>query len=188
MDMEIAIEMLSNYKDKKPSEIAEALDVLYQKFGSNKAVGQEIGKSSFFVESRRKILKLPMGILWKIDEGQIGIRQGGDISRLKKEEDQWLLALVVIETENLGQEECNSVVNLVLQSDKSIEEALRIISGISFDGLIEPLFIPMKFDVRLSVCKIAWEQNKEWEDYCYQFFRESIVDPSHEDVSEASEP
>ena len=84
MDTNIAKELLTAENARKPSEIAEAVDILYQELGTYQAIAQEVGRSDKFWGVRHRIFQLPVGIQWKIDEGQIGIEQGYQISRLKE--------------------------------------------------------------------------------------------------------
>lgn len=173
MKVETAEEILSAYDERKPSEIGNAVDIFYKELGTYKAIAQQFGRSEGFWSVRHRIYQLPAGIRWKVDEGQISIDQSYHISRLEDDEDQWLLAMVIIETKNLTATECGNVVNLVLKEDKSIREALSISAGIRFDK-VQPLVLPLKFDIRLAICKRAWGQGQEWKDLVYQSILQSI--------------
>lgn len=173
MDINTARELLTTKDARKPSEIAEAVDVLYQELGTYQAIAREIGRSDKFWGVRHRIFRLPAGIQWKIDEGRIGIEQGSQISRLKDEEDQWLLAVAIIEAKDLTAEECKNVVNLVLNEGKSIRDALGVLAGIRFDK-IQPIVFPLGFDIRLEICKVAWARSQEWADFCYQLILQGI--------------
>lgn len=173
MNPKTARKIIAAHTENKPSEIAEAVDVLYQEFGTYQAITQEIGRSDKFWIMRHRIFKLPSGIRWKIDEGQISIGQGYQIARLKSEEDQWLLAIAIIEARSLTAKECQKVVTLVLSEDKSMVDSLRILADIRFDE-IQPLSLPLGSDVWISICKIAWERDQKWEDLCYQFVRQGV--------------
>ena len=72
MNLKTAKETIAAHTQSKPSEIAKAVDALYQEFGTYQAITQEIGKSDKFWIMRHRISQLPIGIRWKIDEGQIG--------------------------------------------------------------------------------------------------------------------
>ena len=173
MDTETARVILGSYAGKKPSEIGNAVDVLYPGFGTYKAIAAEFGRSDSFWSVRHRLFQLPVGIRWKIDEGQISMEQGIEISRLKNEEEQWLLAFTITETQNLTAKECQNVVNLVLKEEKSIREALGVSAGIRFDK-IQPLLLPLGFDIRLAICKRAWARCQEWEDLIYQLILQGI--------------
>ena len=173
MNINAARELLTAKDARKPSEIAEAVDVLYRELGTYQAIAQQVGKSDKFWGSRHRIFQLPAGIRWKIDEGKIGIEQGYQISRLRNEEDQWLLAVAIIETKDLTAEECKNVVNLVLNEGESIRDAFSVLAGIRFDK-IEPLVFPLGFDIRLEICKVAWTRSQEWADFCYQLILQGI--------------
>ncbi len=172
MDVEIAREYLTAPKGKKTSEIGEAVDVLYREYSSYKAIAQKLKVSPSFLSSRHRIFQLPKGIQWKIDQEQISIRQSHQISRLKSEDDQWLLAFVILE-EELAVNECKNVVDIVVKQNKSIRDALSISTGVRFDK-IQPLLLPIRFDLRLAICRSAWSQGKDWADLCYQLIRQGI--------------
>lgn len=173
MDATTAREHLSAPEGKLPCEIGEAVDVLYGEYGSYEALALQFGKSKKFCGTRHRLFQLPEGIRWKIDERQIGIEQGYQISRLTSDEDQWVLALAIIEAEDLTAKECQNVVNLVLNQEKSIRDALSVSAGIRFDK-IQPLLLPLGFDIRLSICKIAWKQCQNWEDLGYRLILQGI--------------
>ena len=173
MDANTAREILGNYVGRLPSEIGNAIDVLYQELNTYKAIAQQFGRSEGFWSVRHRIYQLPAGIRWKIDEGQISIEQSYQISRLKNDEDQWLLAMAIIETENLTASECENVVSLVLKESKSMQDALSVSAGIRSDN-VQPLLLPLGFDIRLAVCKRAWGRCQEWEDFIYQSILQSI--------------
>ena len=173
MNLKKAKEIIAEHPQRKPSEITEAVDVLYQEFGTYQALTQEMGKSDKFWIMRHRIFQLPGGIRWQIDEGHIGIGQGYQIARLKREEDQWLLAIVIIETRCLTTKECRKVVNLVLNEEKSIIDSLSILADIHFDE-IQPLSLPLGSDIWIEICKIAWTRRQKWEDLCYQLVRQGV--------------
>jgi len=173
MDANTAREILAAHAERKPSEIGRAVDVLFKEFGTYKAIAQQFGRSDKFWSVRHRIFQLPVGIAWKIDERQIGIKQGEEIWRLKDEEDRWLLAIAIIEAKDLSAKECENVVNLVLKEDKSIREALSVSAGIRFDKT-HSLLLPLSFDIRLAVCKRSWNQREDWANLCYQLICQGI--------------
>ncbi len=173
MDIEIARKIVCAHDEKKLSEVAKAVDVLYQAFGTYQSITREMGKSDKFWIIRHRIFQLPAGILWKVDEGHIGIEQAYQITRLKQEEDQWVLAIAIVEAKGLTGKECRKVVNLVLKGGKSIMDSLRVLVGIRFDK-IQPLLLPLGTDVWIAICKIAWAQRQRWEDLCYQLVLQGI--------------
>ena len=124
------------------------------------------------MSSRHHIFQLPKGIQWKIDQEQIGIGQGYEISRLENEDDQWLLALAVVE-QDLKATECANVVNIVLRQEGSIRDALSISTGVRFDEG-KPLMLIIRPDLWIPMSRAAWGQCKNWEDLCYQLIRQGI--------------
>ena len=173
MDIETARGIIDAHDQNKPSKIVKAVDILYQELGTYQSITQEIGKSDKFWIVRHRISQLPVGILWKIDEGDIGIEQAYQITRLKQEKDQWVLAIAIIESKELGAKECSRVVNLVLNEGTSIMDALRILAGIHFDE-IQPVLLSLGSDIWIDICKIAWAQGQKWEDLCYQLVLQGI--------------
>lgn len=173
MDLKTAKKIITAPDENKPSELAKAVDVLYQEFGTYQSITQEIGRSDKFWIMRHRICQLPVGIQWKIDEGQIGIEQGYQISRLKQEEDQWLLAIAIIEMEGLTAKECGRVVNFVLKEGKSIRDSLSVLADIRFDK-IQQLLLPLGSEIWLAICKIAWARCQKWEELCYQLVLQGI--------------
>ena len=173
IDIETARKIVCARDKKKLSEVAKAVDVLYQAFGTYQSITREMGKLDKFWIVRHRISQLPAGILWKVDEGHIGIEQAYQITRLKQEENQWVLAIAIIEAKGLTGKECRRVVNLVLKEGKSIMDSLRILVGIRFDK-IQPLLLSLGTDVWISICKIAWSQRQRWEEFCYQLVLQGI--------------
>ncbi len=173
IDEKIAREGLEANVEKKPSEIAEAIDVLYEKFGTYQEIAKQVNCSDRFLSTRHRIFKLPTGIRWEIDKRQISIEQAYQISRLHKVEDQWILAMVIIEAKNLTTKECTNVVNLVLNEKKSLKDVLSVSAGVRFDN-IQPLLLPLGFDLRLAICKLAWDRYLNWEDLAYQLILQGL--------------
>ena len=104
MNEQEAIDCLIVANDRKSSEVGEAVDVLYRLHGTYEKVAQqlELNIPDYVLGRMHRIYRLPKGILWKVDEGQIGITQAALITRLKDEEAQWLLAITVVEKEVAG--------------------------------------------------------------------------------------
>ena len=173
MDVKTAIEYLTSPAKRKASEIGKAVDVLYQEYHTYKAISQQlVGISPNFLSKRHGVFQLPEGIQWKIDEGYIGKEQGYQISRLKEEDDQWLLAFTVVE-EKLSTKECEDVLNGVLTQNRSLKEALSISTGCRFDK-IQPLLLPIGFDIWFAISRVAWNQKEKWEDLCYRLIRQGL--------------
>ena len=177
MDKDTARGHLTDPQGKKPSEIGEAVDVLRPDYRSYKEMArdfQNIGEK--ILARRHRIFQLPKGIRWKIDEAQIPMKHGEQISRLKNEDDQWLLAFAIVE-EKLELEACSNVVTRVLKHNDSIRDALRASAGVQCDK-ITSLLLPLGFDIRLAIAQHAWNRNKALQDFCYDKIRQdSDTDP-----------
>lgn len=176
MNEQSAIECLNVYKNLKPSEVGRAVDVLYRLHGTYEKVAQqlEVVIPDSSLGRMHRIFKLPKGILWKVDEGQIGYTQAAQITRLEEEESQWLLAITIVE-KKLRANECQNVVNLVLKEGWSIKDALSAVTGVHFDEISPPtLLLPVGVDFWFALIRASWVQSKDWQDLCYQLIREGV--------------
>ena len=166
MDKDTAREYLTDPQGRKPSEIGEAVDVLYADYGSYQGMArafQKVGEKA--LSARRRIFQLPKGIRWKVDEGQISITNALQIARLRDENAQWLLAFAIVE-EQLEADVCSNVVNRVLKYADSISDALSASAGVQCDK-VTSLLLPLGFDIRLAIAQNAWNRSQELQDYCY---------------------
>ena len=175
MNEQDAIDFLTAIEDKKPSEIGEAIDALHQIHGAYKKIAQQLPMMSDSVLGQRhRISQLPKGILWKVDEGQIGITHAAQITRLKDENAQWLLAITIVE-KNLHANECEKVVNLILKEGWTIQDALGTVTGIRFEEISPPLLmLPISVDFWFALIRASWGKRKDWQDLCYQLIREGV--------------
>ena len=174
MEATYATAYLSDTEGKTPSELGEAVDVLYQEYRTYEQIAQQLPVSSNFLRSRHRIFQLPKGIRWKVDQGEIGITQADQITRLRDEEAQWLLAITAIE-KNLKAAECESVVNLVLKEKWSIRNALSAVNGVRFEEISPPvLLLPIGVDFWFALIRASWGEGKDWQDLCYQLIREGV--------------
>ena len=188
MDECSAVECLTNRSGKKPSEIGQAVDVLYQVHGTHAKIVQELqlNVGSNYLRTMQRIFHLPQGIRWKVDEEEIKVAQGYAISRLADEDDQWMLAITVVE-KDLNVKECNKVVNLVLNNCLSMRDALSTVTGVRFEEIIPPvLLLPVGVYFWFALSKAAWQQGEEWQDLCYRIIRGSI-DIDTREVMEAAD-
>lgn len=174
MDKDVAREFLTTPRGKNPSEIGEAVEVLYGEYHSYKkmALDLRLNVSEKFLSLRHRIFQLPNGIRWKVDNGQITLSKAYEISRLKKEEDQWLLAFAIVD-EQLEQEVCTNVVNRVLEHNDSIRAALSAAAGVRCDS-VDSLLLPLGFEIRFAISQQAWNQSKEWQDFCYDQIHQGV--------------
>ena len=176
MNEQDAIDCLNSHKDAKPSEVGEAVDILYRSYDTYDKVAQqlELKIPDYVLGRMHRIFKLPKGILWKVDEGQIGVTQAALITRLEDEEAQWLLAITAVE-KNLRANECENVVNLVLKEGWSTRKALSTVTGVRFEEISPPtLLLPVSVDFWFALIRASWGQSKDWQDLCYQLIREGV--------------
>lgn len=176
MNEQDAIDCLNSYKDAKLSEVGAAVDVLYRIYGTYEKVAQqlELNIPDYVLGRMHRISRLPRGIVWKVDEGQLGVTQAALITRLRDEESQWLLAITSIE-KKLRASECENVVNLVLKEGWVIRDALSTVTGVHFDEISPPtLLLPISVDFWFALIRASWGQSKDWQDLCYQLIREGV--------------
>ena len=182
MDTQEAMACLADPNNRKISEVGKSIDVLYKIHGTYDNVAQQLSMSRGFLSSRHRIYQLPKGILWKVDEGQIGISQAEQITRLKDEEAQWLLAITTLE-KRLRANECERVVNLVVKDGWTTRDALSAVTGVRFDEISPPtLLLPIGVDFWFALIRASWGQSKDWQDLCYQLIRE-CVDVDNKEVA-----
>ena len=175
MDKDTARALLGSPKGRKPSEIGEAVDVLRPEYRSYNSMARDFPDIAGSTMNRRhNIFQLPKGIRWKIDEGEIPIKQGEHITRLKNKHDQWVLAFAIVD-ENLEEEACYNVVNRVLTHNDSIRDALKAAASVECDKVAQ-LLLPLGFDDRLAIAQHAWNRKQELQDFCYDRIHQ-IHDP-----------
>lgn len=172
MNIDTAKKSLRNIAKKRPSVIGKAIDVLYQEYGSYNTIAQQTLVSRKVLSKRHRIFHLPKGIQWKVDEGHIKVGQACYISRLKDENDQRLLAFVIVE-EKLSAKECEDVVSATLKQNRSLKEVLSTLTGVRFDKTY-PLLLPIGFDLHLAISQNAWDKKQNWGDLCYRFIRQGL--------------
>ena len=186
MDTQEAMACLADPNNRKPSEVGESVGVLYKIHGTYNKIAQQLSISRGFLISRHRIYQLPKGICWKVDEGQIGISQADQITRLKDEEAQWLLAITALE-KNLRANECERVVNLIVKDDWSTKDAISTVTGVRFEEISPPtLLLPVSVDFWFALIRASWGQSKDWQDLCYQLIREG-VDVDNREVADQLE-
>lgn len=156
---------------QKPSKHGEATDILYQKYGSYKRVAGQVKRGSVFLSKVHAVFKLPKGIQQQVNKRKISTSQAKQIHGLKNEEDKWLFAIEIVE-KNIKADECKNIIKQV-KDNKSIKEALSVVSGIQFhEG--NPLLLTIPPEFRIPITKLAWGQGQEWADICYQLVRQGL--------------
>ncbi len=187
MDEQQAMQTIVAHKDRLVSEVAAAVDFLYEKHRKYQnianAIEQSLGKkvSTVFLRSRRVINSLPKGIRWQVDSGKIKIGHCAQIAKIASEDDQWLLAYVITSEDKLSKDECNKVATAVAKGDMSMREALQKFAGIRCNSEIA-MVLPLDFDSQLAIAKRGWSwayvRNNEDDkgmtisDFCWQLIRQ----------------
>lgn len=169
-----ALQLLNDREGRKPSEIGEAVDVLFNEHGSYSHTPRPTGVSLDFLSLHRRIYQLPRGIRWKVDEGIITTGQAYQISRVVNDEDKWLLAITIVE-KSLRSSECENVVNNVLNNNLSMRDALSVVTGVRFAEISPPpLFLPISVDFWFTMTRLAWDNQQDWQDFCYQSIKQGM--------------
>ena len=173
MNADGAAECLRDPKGRLPSEVGQAVDVLYGVHGTYRAISErlDLPVSDSFLSMRHHIFRLPNGVRRQVDEGVLSVTQGYHVARLKSKEDQWMLAIVAVE-KNLTATECKRVTNMVSRQKWPIQQALATLTGVRFDEISPPvLLLPISVDFWFELSKVAWERGQGWQDACYQMIR-----------------
>ena len=171
-----AMDILVSSKDRERPQLSilgEAVDSLYETHGSYTKISQRVHISSERLSSWHRIFQLPKGIQWQVDQGKIPVGQALEMAKLEKENDQWMLALVLVEAKRkLSVKECKIVVQDVIKNDTPIRDATEKV-GVRF-GKVISIMLPFGFDERLLLIKPAWDKHEEFEDYCLQKVRHGV--------------
>ena len=176
MNVDVALEVLASNEGRSLSEIGEAVDVLYNSYGSYTRIVEICGLdlSPDYLSSRHKVFLLPRGIRWKVDYGVINLGQVNEISRLPSEDDQWLLAVLLVDKKLTGQD-CKRVANLVVKEHWELRDALRDALGIKLDvDEVHPVLLSIGWEFWFGLTKSAWAAQMEWQDYCYETIQRGL--------------
>lgn len=175
MDKHEALQLLNNLEGRNPSEIGEAVDVLYNEHGSYEHAARELeGVRPAFLNQNHRVYRLPRGIRWKVDEGIITIGQAYQISRVVNDDDKWLLAITIVE-KSLRSSECENIVNNVLNNNLSMRDALSAITGVRFAEISPPmLLLPISVDFWFRMTQLAWDNQQDWQDFCFQSIKQGM--------------
>ena len=176
MNVDVALEVLACTSGKNLSEVGEAVDVLYNSYGSYSRIIKEckLDLSPDYLSIRRKIFLLPRGIRWKVDVGVINLSQINEIVRLSNENDQWLLAVLSVD-KKLTTLDCKRVVNLVVKERWTLRSALRDALGIRLDvDEVHPVLLSIGWEFWFGLTKSAWGTEMEWQDYCYDIIQRGL--------------
>ncbi len=178
MNIEKAKELLNSPSDWKPSELGEAVDVLYKKIRNYDAIASQVGLSANRLAHLRRVYLLPQGIRWQVDKGKLKISHAYHISRLKEENDQWLLAFSIIEAK-MSVKDTNATVNAVIKNGERLQDVLQELVGVRFDE-VKALLLPLSFDDVFEITRMAWSKKLEWADFSLIAIEEATrVDHEH---------
>ncbi|MBL7188514.1 MAG: hypothetical protein ISS70_19485 [Phycisphaerae bacterium] len=177
MDSQTARDWLNDAGDRKPSELGEAIDVLYRELGNYKAIASQVRISTNRLSQLRRVFLLPEGIRWQVDEGKIQLGHVEQISRLQ-EDDQWLLAFTIVQGK-IGVKDSTEVVHAVVAKKRPLRDVLYEMIGIRFDQ-VKPLLLPFTFEENFKIARAAWRKKLEWADFSLKAIEDATrVDLDH---------
>lgn len=176
MNENAALDILVSSKDRKRlqfSNLGEAVDFLYEMHGSYTKISKRVQISAERLSSWHRIFQLPKGIQWQVDQGKISAGQAHEMAKLEEENDQWFLALVIVEAKQKpSNKECRNVVQDVVKNKTLIRDAAEKV-GVRFNKVV-PIMLPFGFDERLLLTKPAWNKHEESENYCLKKIRHGV--------------
>jgi len=171
MDCEKAKEYLNVPVHRKPSQLGEAVDVLYRELDNYDAIAMQVPFSAARLSQWRRVFLLPVGIRWQVDEGKICIGHVRQISRLQ-EDDQWLLAFSIVEAK-ISVKDSKAAVDGVIKRGRKLRDVLHDMIGIRFDQ-VKPLLLPFTFEESFKITCAAWSKKLQWADFSLKAIEEAI--------------
>ena len=178
MDCETAKQYLDHPTGRKPSELGEAVDVLYEQYGNYDAMASEVELSAGRLSDLRQVFLLPEGIRLQVDKGRIRISHARQILRLKEEDDQWLLAFSIVEA-SISVKNTKAAIDAVVKDGRPLQDVLQTMIGIRFDKVM-PLLLPLTFEDILKMTCAAWSKKLDWPDFSLWAIKEATrVDHEH---------
>lgn len=177
MDSQTARDWLNDAGGRKPSELGEAVDVLYRELGSYEAIAKEVALSPKRLSDLHRVFLLPEGIRWQVDKGKIRIGHVQEISRLQGD-DQWLLAFTIVQ-EKISVKDSKAAVGGVIKRGRKLRDVLYDMIGVRFDQ-VNPLLLPFTFEESFKISRAAWGKKLEWADFSLKAIEEATrVDLDH---------
>lgn len=174
MDIEQASRALQNYKRERLCDIGRAIDALHEEHATYGRIAEEVGVGAVTIGKYHRLSRLPRGIQWKIEQGQLSRGHAQQICRLEDENDQWMLALAIVEATKqaaITRRQCQDAVEDVLGAGKPMEQVLCERFGIELGDVVS-LLLPVPYWFRLRACRAAWNREKEWKDLAFQVLEE----------------
>ena len=95
-----------------------------------------------------------------------------------QEDDQWLLALSIVEA-NISVKNTKAAVDAVIKKGQRLQDVLQTIVGIRFDN-VKVLLLPLTFEDTFEIIRAAWTKKLEWADFSLRAIEEAArVDHEH---------
>jgi len=163
MDSQTARDWLNDAGDRKPSELGEAVDVLYHECHSYDAITKQVPFSKERLSQLHKVFLLPKGIRWQVDEGKVRLGHAEQIARLQ-EEDQWMLAFTIVQ-KGIDVKDCTEVVRAVVRTKRPLRDVLHEMIGIRFDEPFPSLLAGITLEDGFRISRAAWTRKLNWADF-----------------------
>ncbi len=173
MDIIAARDILENYKHQPLDKVGEAITVVKQEYGTYEGIAQEVSPSASTIAKYDALSKLPPGIRWKVEQGQLPGTYAEQICRLNDENDQWVLAFFIVDAGKQAPSvrECKQVVDDARETERSVKEVLTERFGVEFDKTVT-LVLPVDYWFRFKICRTGWNRHKNWADLAYEILGE----------------
>ncbi|HHX23492.1 MAG TPA: hypothetical protein GX723_05710, partial [Thermoanaerobacterales bacterium] len=173
MDIECAKDIVNKHQEQSIELLGKAIDCLLTQYGNYKNIASNVKLSAVTISKYHKISKLPHGILWQLQEGNISLGIAEQLARLDSEDDQWCLAFFVVDTGrgSFSVQDCQEVVTAIKKRKQSAKVVLKELTGETFEK-IKPLILPVGFEFRFALARASWNHEIEWTDLCFRVINE----------------
>lgn len=165
VEIDNAKAMVADYRHQRLDALGEAITVLKQEYRTYNDIAEQVGVSRLTIGLYHRLSKLPHGIRWKVEEGEVPLGLARQVCRLKDEEDQWMLAYAIVDDADrtVPEEEWKGAVDEVLRTAASMEEVLEKRLGAASE---KSVVTTLSFDywIRFKLCRAAWNRRQSWYD------------------------
>ncbi len=176
MEITEAKAVVADYKQQQLGVLGEAITVLKKEYATYEGIAQQVAPSAATITKYHALSKLPQGIRWKVEQGQLPPTHAEQICRLKDENDQWVLAFCIVDAGKQGPSarECKDVVEDVRETERPIAEVLTERFAFEFDKTVA-LVVPVDYWFRFKICRTAWNRQEEWKNLVYKILSEWLA-------------
>lgn len=170
MSIDEARSIIVDYQNQDIDALGDAIATLKMQCGSYENIATQVGVPSGILAKYHRLSTLPLGIQWKIKMGELLVGIAKQIVRLKNENDQWLLAFVVVDSRGGNRpfsiNDCQSIVNEVLRNNRTLEVVLEQNYGVNLTEKT-PLILSFDYMFRYRITRASWNKKENWADLVY---------------------